>query len=235
LLASLNASHANRHPRENELETRLLNFELAGRRQLVASDVLDIARESQDTRRRYGLDNPPTAGYGMRCLLARRLVEAGVRFVQVFPPATPDFQPWDSHSKLNKGLRKICGQVEQPSAALITDLKQRGLLDDVIVMWTGEFGRLPITEGTGGRGHNRRAFTLLMAGGGFKPGWTYGTTVEFGYKVVQDRVSVPDLHATILHQLGIDHRRLDYTHLGRPERLTDPDVTGVRVVDELLT
>lgn len=235
LLAHLNLLHADRHPRENELETRIKNFELAARMQLVASEILDLSRESQDIHRRYGLDNPATAGYGTRCLLARRLIEAGVRFVQVFPPATPDFQPWDNHSKLSETLPKICKQVEQPSATLITDLKERGLLNDVIVMWTGEFGRLPITEGSAGRDHNRNAFTLLMAGGGFQPGLTYGTTDEFGYRAVENRVSVPDLHATILHQLGIDHTLLDYLHMGRAERLTDPDVTGAQVVDQLLS
>jgi uncharacterized protein (DUF1501 family) len=166
--------------------------------------------------------------------MARRLVESGVRFVQIFPPLDPSFQPWDNHSNLKNGLRTICGHVDQPSAALITDLKQRGLLDDVIVLWTGEFGRLPITEGADGRDHNRHAFSLLLAGGGFKSGHIHGATDEFGYKSVERRVSVPDLHATLLRQLGIDHRRLTYLHNGRPERLTDPDVTGARVVDELL-
>jgi uncharacterized protein (DUF1501 family) len=166
--------------------------------------------------------------------MARRLVESGVRFVQVFPPLDPSFQPWDNHSNLKNDLRKICGYVDQPSAALITDLKQRGLLDDVIVMWTGEFGRLPITEGADGRDHNRHAFSTLMSGGGFKAGHIHGATDEFGYKSVENRVGVPDLHATILNQLGIDHTRLTFTHSGRPERLTDPDVTGARVVKEIL-
>jgi uncharacterized protein (DUF1501 family) len=154
--------------------------------------------------------------------------------VQVFPPLDPSFQPWDNHSNLRNGLRTICGHVDQPSAALIKDLKQRGLLDDVIVMWTGEFGRLPITEGADGRDHNRHAFSTLMVGGGFKPGHIHGATDEFGYKSVENRVSVPDLHATILNQLGIDHTKLNFTHSGRPERLTDPEVTGARVVEELL-
>jgi len=161
-------------------------------------------------------------------------VESGVRFVQVFPPISPSFQPWDNHGDLKNGLQAICGQVDQPSAALLRDLKQRGLLENVIVMWTGEFGRLPITEGSDGRDHNRHAFSLLMAGGGFKAGHIHGASDEFGYKAVEGRVSVPDLHATILHQLGIDHSRLDFMHSGRPERLTDPEVTGARVVRELL-
>jgi uncharacterized protein (DUF1501 family) len=233
-LQELNSTHLENHPGESELEARIQNFELAARMQLTATQVLDLNSETEATRKMYGLDNPATTGYGTRCLMARRLVESGVRFVQVFPPLDPSFQPWDNHSNLRNGLRTICGHVDQPSAALITDLKQRGLLDDVIVMWTGEFGRLPITEGADGRDHNRHAFSTLMVGGGFKPGHIHGATDEFGYKSVENRVSVPDLHATILNQLGIDHTKLNFTHSGRPERLTDPEVTGARVVEELL-
>ena len=234
-LQELNAIHLQQHPGETELEARIQNFELAARMQLTATQLLDLNTETEATRRLYGLDNPATAGYGTRCLMARRLVESGVRFVQVFPPLDPSFQPWDNHSNLKNDLRKICGYVDQPSAALITDLKQRGLLDDVIVMWTGEFGRLPITEGADGRDHNRHAFSTLMAGGGLKAGHIHGATDEFGYKSVENRVSVPDLHATILNQLGIDHTKLTFTHSGRPERLTDPEVTGARVVEEILS
>ena len=234
-LQELNAIHLQQHPGETELEARIQNFELAARMQLTATQLLDLNTETEATRRLYGLDNPATAGYGTRCLMARRLVESGVRFVQVFPPLDPSFQPWDNHSNLKNDLRKICGYVDQPSAALITDLKQRGLLDDVIVMWTGEFGRLPITEGADGRDHNRHAFSTLMAGGGFKAGHIHGATDEFGYKSVENRVSVSDLHATILNQLGIDHTKLTFTHSGRPERLTDPEVTGARVVEEILS
>jgi uncharacterized protein (DUF1501 family) len=233
-LQELNAAHLEKHAGESELEARIQNFELAARMQLTATQVLDLSQETEATRRLYGLDNPATAGYGTRCLMARRLIESGVRFVQIFPPLDPSFQPWDNHSNLKHGLSKICGYVDQPSAALIADLKQRSLLDDVIVMWTGEFGRLPITEGADGRDHNRHAFSTIMAGGGFKAGHIHGATDEFGYKSVEDRVSVPDLHATILNQLGIDHRKLTFTHSGRPERLTDPDVTGAGVVEELL-
>ncbi|MEY4565360.1 MAG: hypothetical protein RLY14_330 [Planctomycetota bacterium] len=233
-LQNLNAIHLEQHPGESELEARIENFELAARMQLSATEALDLSQESEATRKLYGLDNPAKAGYATRCLLARRLVEAGVRFVQVFPPLDPNFQPWDNHSNLKNDLRKICGHVDQPSAALIEDLKQRGLLDDVIVMWTGEFGRLPITEGSDGRDHNRHAFSTLMAGGGFKGGYIHGATDEFGYKSVENRVSVSDLHATILTQLGLDHKKLSFVHNGRPERLTDPEVTGARVVRELL-
>lgn len=233
-LQSLNALHLREHPGESVLEARIANYELAARMQLEAASLLDLGKESAATRKLYGLDQPETAGYGTRCLMARRLIEAGVRYVQVFPPLKPSFQPWDNHSELKIGLKTICGHVDQPSAALILDLKQRGLLEEVIVMWTGEFGRLPITEGTDGRDHNRHAFSLLMAGGGFKRGHIHGATDEFGYRSVQDRVSVPDLHATILNQLGLDHERLSYLHNGRPERLTDPEVTGARIVTEII-
>lgn len=233
-LQALNALHLREHPEESVLEARIANYELAARMQLEATSLLDLNGESDSIRRLYGIDRPETAAYGTRCLMARRLIEAGVRFVQVFPPLKPSFQPWDNHSNLKTELRTICGQVDQPSAALILDLKQRGLLEDVIVMWTGEFGRLPITEGADGRDHNRHAFSLLLGGGGFKGGHIHGATDDFGYKSVLNRVSVPDLHATILHLLGLDHTRLTYLHNGRPERLTDPEVTGARIVPELL-
>jgi uncharacterized protein (DUF1501 family) len=147
---------------------------------------------------------------------------------------SPSFQPWDNHNNLPKDLPNICRQTDQPSAALIKDLKRRGLLDEVMVMWTGEFGRLPISEAKDGRDHNRHAFSLWMAGGGFRAGHVHGATDDFGYAAVEGRVSVADLHATVLHQLGLDHRRLGYRHSGRPERLTDPEVTGARVRGELL-
>lgn len=234
LLSELNEQHRRNHPNELELDARIQNFELAARMQLTATDLLDVTSESPATRKMYGLDHPTTAGYGMRCLMARRMIEAGVRFVQVFPPIKPSFQPWDNHGNIEGNLPAICSKTDQPSAALVKDLKQRGLLDEVIVMWTGEFGRLPITENTKGRDHNRHAFSLFMAGGGFKAGHIHGATDEFGYKSVIDRVSVADLHATILQQLGIDHSKLTYRHSGRDERLTDPEVTGARVVNELL-
>ncbi|MFM8286660.1 MAG: DUF1501 domain-containing protein, partial [Planctomycetaceae bacterium] len=152
-LQQLNATHLENHPRETELEARIQNFELAARMQLSATQVLDLQSETEATRKLYGLDNPATAGYGTRCLMARRLVESGVRFVQVFPPLDPSFQPWDNHSNLKNDLRKICNHVDLPSAALIRDLRQRGLRDDGIGMWTGECGRRPITEGADGRDH----------------------------------------------------------------------------------
>jgi hypothetical protein len=234
LLARLNGKHREAYPQETELEARIHNYELAARLQLAAAELLDLARESPATRKLYGLDQDATAGYGLRCLMARRLVEAGVRFVQVFPPVKPQFQPWDSHANVKTELEKICAACDQPSAALIQDLKARGLLDSTIVIWSGEFGRLPVSQNGAGRDHNRNAFTTLVAGGGFRPGYIHGATDEVGYRAVQSPVSVPDLHATLLHQLGLDHDRVTYLHSGREETLTDSPVTGARVVRELV-
>ena len=166
--------------------------------------------------------------------MARRLVEAGVRFVQIFPPLDPSFQPWDNHNNLKTDLQTICARTDQPAAALIKDLKGRGLLESTVVIWTGEFGRLPITENADGRDHNRHGFSLLLAGGGFKQGFVYGETDEFGYKAVVNRVSVPDLHATIYHLLGLDHNRLNYPYHGILETPTDAKVNGAKVVRDLL-
>ena len=233
-IAKLNEEHRKRYPHDAELEARIKNYELAARMQLAAGDVLDLARESDKTRAAYGLDNPNTAGYGLRCLMARRLVESGVRFVQVFPPVKPQFQPWDAHSNVKTENEAICGKCDLPSAALIKDLKARGLLDSTIVIWSGEFGRLPISQNGSGRDHNRNAFSLLLAGGGFNAGHVHGATDEVGYKSVEKRVSVQDLHATLLHQLGLDHTKVAYRHHGSDETLTDARVTQARVVKELL-
>ncbi len=171
---------------------------------------------------------PETKEYGTRCLLARRLVEQGVRFVQIFLNG----QPWDTHSKNTESLKGLCARTDQPSAALVQDLKQRGLLDSTIVLWTGEFGRLPVSQGTDGRDHNRHAFSLWLAGGGFRPGHTHGATDEFGYKSVEKMVTVHDLQATLFDALGIDHRQLTYLHDGRETSLTHAEVTKARVVRE---
>jgi hypothetical protein len=234
LLADLNAGHARLHPRETELDARIRNYELAARMQLAAGELLDLSRETPATRRLYGLDDPLTANYGTRCLMARRLIEAGVRFVQVFPPLKPSFQPWDSHNNLKAELESICGQTDRPSAALISDLKSRGLLEETVVIWTGEFGRLPVTQNANGRDHNRNAFGLFLAGGGFKPGHVHGGSDEFGYKSVIDPVSVPDLHATVLNQLGIDHNRLTFTERGIEETPTDGRVSNAKVMQALI-
>jgi hypothetical protein len=230
-LAELNREHLRRYPGETELEARIQNYELAARMQLGAAEAIDLSRESAATRKLYGLDDPVTASYGTRCLMARRLIEAGVRFVQVFPPVG---QPWDAHGDTKGENEKICAVTDRPVAAFVRDLKARGLLESTLVLWTGEFGRLPVSQTGKGRDHNRNAFSLWLAGGGIKAGHVHGATDDFGYKAVIDRVGVPDLHATLLHQLGLDHRRLSYLFRGRDETLTDAAVSKARVVAKLL-
>src|SRR5262245_28938503 len=166
--------------------------------------------------------------------MARRLVEAGVRFVQIFPPVKPQFQPWDSHGNSKTEIEAIAAKTDLATAGLIKDLKARGLLDSTIVLWTGEFGRLPVSQNGSGRDHNRNAFSLFLAGGGFKRGYVHGASDDVGYAAAVDKVGVGDLHATILQQLGIDHDRLTYTHNGREETLTDSAVTGAAVVPQLV-
>jgi hypothetical protein len=230
-LGRMNRLHQRQYPGESVLETRIQNYELAARMQLAAGRVLDLSNETAATRKLYGLDDPVTQPYGLRCLMARKLVEAGVRFVQIHPKP---FQPWDQHSNLKRDLTEICMNTDKPTAALITDLKQRGLLDETIVIWSGEFGRLPVSQNGNGRDHNRNAFSVLLAGGGFKSGFVYGASDDVGYKAAVDPVSVPDLHATILHQLGLDHETLVYRHSGRDETLTDSPLTNAAVVDDIL-
>lgn len=229
-LKELNLLHLEGHPSNSELEARINNFELAAQMQLSVPSVLDITGETAETRALYGLDEPATAEYGKRCLLARRLIERGVRFVQIFMSG----QPWDTHSKNAENLKSLTARTDKPSAALVADLKQRGLLDSTIVLWTGEFGRLPVSQGTDGRDHNRHAFSLWLAGGGFKRGYLHGATDEFSYKSVEKVVLVPDLHATLLHALGLDHERLTYPNAGREETLTDAVVTKAKPVMDLL-
>jgi len=231
-LARLNEEHRRKFADNSELEARIRNYELAARMQLAAGEVLDTSREPPAMRKLYGLDDPQTAGLGRRCLMARRLVESGVRFVQVFPDQGG--QVWDQHNNLKPDLERVCGKTDLPSAGLIRDLRSRGLLDSTIVLWSGEFGRLPVSQNKSGRDHNRHAFSLFLAGGGFQGGMAYGQTDDFGYQAIADRVSVPSLHATILHQLGLDHRRLEFMHEGRAESLTDARATRARVVGELL-
>lgn len=230
-LARLNKRHREEHPEDSRLEARIRNYELAARMQLAASETLDLSTESKATQDLYGLDNPITSSYGLRCLMARRLVESGVRFVQIFPPRG---QPWDSHNNVKTQNEEISAQTDLPSAALIKDLKQRGLLDSTLVIWAGEFGRLPVSQNGKGRDHNRYAFSLFLAGAGFKAGFVYGKTDEVGHHAVENRVTVHDLHATILHQLGFDHQGLTYRHHGNEETLTDSRVTEAHVVEELL-
>ena len=233
LLGQLNQIQRQRFPDESVLDARIKNYELAARMQLTAAAELDLSSETKETQLLYGLDNPETAPYGRQLMLARRLVERGVRFVQVLSPGGHNV--WDHHSKLNDNLPAICRRTDLPAAALITDLKRRGLLDQTIVIWTGEFGRLPTAEGKAatGRGHNPNGFTLLLAGGGLKGGYVHGATDEFGYAATEDRVGVPDLMATVLNQLGLDHERLTFNVHATNETLTDAKVTGARVVRDL--
>ncbi len=232
LLAEWNRDHLSRHPGYSELEARIANFETAARMQTAVPEILDISSETETTRKMYGLDNKETAEYGGRCVLARRLVERGVRFVQVFMSG----QPWDTHSKNADNLRNLCARTDQPSAALVADLKQRGLLDSTIVLWTGEFGRLPISQKADGRDHNRHAFSLWLAGGGFRRGYVHGATDDFGYKSVEDVVNVHDLHATLLAALGLQHYDVNVPSR-RPRR--QPHRSGrnthARIVKELLS
>jgi hypothetical protein len=226
LLGSLNQAHLNEHPADAELAARIQSFELAYRMQMGAPDALDVTRENASIQRLYGTDNPRCAHFAKQCLMARRLVERGVRFVQIYSGGEENERSWDGHTNIAANHRQFAGETDQPIAALLTDLKQRGLLDSTLVIWGGEFGRLPVVQRqrTGhqtGRDHNPHAFTTWFAGGGTKGGVHHGETDEIGHRAVVDRVSVHDLHATILHLLGMDHRRLTYFTSGRNYRLTD--------------
>jgi hypothetical protein len=214
-----------------ELAARIASYELAFRMQAEAPEAVDLASESSLTKRLYGLDDPRTERFGRRCLMARRLVERGVRFVQVYSGGGHLDENWDAHGDVNKNHELHCGETDQPIAALLTDLKRRGLLDETLVVWTGEFGRTPTGQNGKGRDHSPRGFTAWLAGGGVKGGHAYGATDDFGYAAVENKVHVHDLHATILHLLGFDHTLLTYFHGGRDMRLTD--VEG-RVVRELV-
>ncbi len=218
-LARLNELHKRDRVIDSQLDARIASFELAFRMQREAPEAFDISRESEAIQKLYGTDQPATELFGKQCLLARRLVERGVRFVQLFD--APQNNVWDHHSGLRENLPKRCQAVDQPIAALLTDLKSRGLLDDTLVLWGGEFGRTPTAEGNNGREHHPFGFTMWMAGGGIRGGMVHGATDEFGWHSVQDKVHIHDLHATILHQMGFDHERLTYRHGGRDYRLTD--------------
>ena len=232
LLDKLNRRHLRRHPDEAILESRIQNFELAARMQLKAAQELDLSGETAATEKLYGIDDPVTAPYGRQLLLARRLVERGVRFVQVLSPGPHNV--WDHHGKIDQGLPDICRKTDLPSAGLIKDLKQRGLLDETLVLWTGEFGRLPTSQGGSGRDHNPHGFTTILAGGGLKGGYAHGATDELGYAAAVDPVGVPDLFATVLNQMGLDHERVTYNVHGIQENVTDTRVYNARVVREML-
>jgi hypothetical protein len=229
-LQQLNRRQRLNYPENSELEARIKNFEMAARMQTAVPSAVDLSQESEETKKLYGLDNPITASYAARTLMARRLVEQGVRYVGVYHAK----QPWDTHSDNATRTKAVAESTEQPVAALVQDLKRRGLLDSTLVLWMTEFGRTPITEGANGRDHSRPGFSVWIAGGGFKRGYVHGATDEIGHKAVKDPVRFCDLHATLLHALGLDHRALTYPHEGRLESLTDFDVTKARIIPELL-
>lgn len=223
LLHELDQLHQAKHPGQPNLQARIASYELAARMQLSSSEALDLSRESQQTLELYGIGKEPTDSYGRRCLIARRLIERGVRFVQLYINA----QIWDNHTGLASDLKTACDRTDQPIAGLLTDLKQRGLLDETLVVWGGEFGRLPIAqlsadkdEKKSGRDHNKNAACCWFAGGGVKGGTTYGSTDEIGLAAAENKVSVPDWHATILHLLGLDHELLFIDQHGLREKLT---------------
>ena len=220
VLARLNQTHLESRQQDTRLSARIDSFELAFRMQRDAPDAFDLTGETQATRQLYGIDQPPTDVFGRQCLLARRLVERGVRFVQLYH-TTGGFQPWDQHSDLKGGHARNALATDRPIAGLLLDLRARGLLEETLVVWGGEFGRTPAAEGTDGRDHHPYGFTMWLAGGGVKGGLAYGATDEFGWDAVENRVHIHDLHATILHLLGLDHEKLTYRHSGRDYRLTD--------------
>jgi hypothetical protein len=231
LLQQLNAEQLRRAPGDSELEAVIGSFELAYRMQNHAPGTLDLSRETAQTLSLYGIGERATDNFGRQCLMARRLAEAGVRYIQINYGDNTDNPAWDQHSNLPKHADHALA-VDKPVAGLLADLKRRGLLEDTLVWWGGEFGRTPYAERNGtGRDHNPGGFTVFLAGGGIKPGITHGATDEFGHHAIQDKVHMHDLHATLLHQLGLDHTRLTYRYAGRNFRLTD--VAG-RVVSEIL-
>jgi hypothetical protein len=235
LIGKLDALHKQARPGQETLDARIASYELAARMQLAATDALDFSQEPLRLQEQYGIGREPTDSYGRRCLIARRLVERGVRFVQLYINS----HIWDTHVNIANDLKSACDRTDQPIAALLRDLKQRGLLDSTLVVWGGEFGRLPIAqlpadkdERKAGRDHNKNAFCTWMAGGGVKPGFTYGATDELGLKAVEGRVSVADWHATILHLLGMKHNQLAIEINGLNEKLTGVD--GANVVKGVL-
>jgi hypothetical protein len=216
----LNENHAAQHAAETDLPARIAAYELAFRMQSEAPEVIDLSKESETTRKLYGMNDAASAHFGRNCLLARRLVEKGVRFVQLFAGGNA-IESWDAHRDLEKNHRQRAAAIDKPIYGLLTDLKSRGLLDSTLVVWHTEFGRMPISQSVSGRDHNPAGFSVWLAGGGVKGGQVIGGTDEFGYHAVVEPHSINDLHATILHKLGLDHSQLTYFHNGRMHRLTD--------------
>ena len=231
LLSKLNARHMEQRSGDSRLGARIESYELAARLQLAAPEILDLSRESDSTQTAYGLHQDKTADFGRRCLLARRLVERGVRFVQVWSGHGGGQDNWDNHGSIPKETTAAALSMDQPAAALLADLKQRGLLDDTLLIWTTEFGRMPFSQGSEGRDHNGGTFVSWFAGAGIKPGATYGVSDEWSWKALDQVTNTYDFHATLLHLLGIDHKQLTFRHSGIDRRLTD--VHG-HVVKEIL-
>ncbi len=223
LLAKLNQEHIDARPGGKELAGRIESYELAYRMQSAAPEAVDLTKEPKKLLDLYGVGKQPTDEFGRNCVIARRLVERGVRFVQLYSGGGHLEETWDAHASIEKNHGQHAGEVDQPIAALLTDLKARGLLDSTLVVWGGEFGRMPFSEGKGepGRNHNPYGFSMWLAGGGVKGGTAYGATDELGFEAVENKVHLHDLHATILALLGLDHEKLTYFHQGRHERLTD--------------
>jgi hypothetical protein len=228
-IQELNRRHRLQRSEDDDLEARIAAYELAYRMQVSAPEVVDLSQETAETRALYGLDHKDTQRYGRNCLLARRLVERGVRFVQLYSGSG---SKWDAHSNVEGNHARYCRESDRPIAGLLQDLKRRGLLESTLVIWGGEFGRTPMSESGNGRDHNPYGFTMWMAGGGIKGGVTYGATDEIGLYAVENRVHVHDIHATILHCLGLDHQRLTYLYNGRDERAT---INGGKVITALVS
>lgn len=230
LLRQWNESHAAANPADSALAARIASYELAFRMQTHATEAVDLREESAAIQNLYGLDNKTSQHFGRNCLLARRLVERGVRFIQLYSGGNEGPKAWDAHDDLKKNHDLHCAETDKPIAGLLTDLKNRGLLDTTLVIWGGEFGRTPTAERGKGRDHHARGFTMWMAGGGIRGGTIHGATDEFGYHAVENKVSVPDLHATILHLLGLDHKKLTFRFMGRDMRLTDVSGEVIKLI-----
>jgi hypothetical protein len=228
-LSKLNREHLEGREENTELDARIRSMELASRMQATAPEAVDLSRETVATRKLYGMDDPKTENFGRMCLMARRLAERGVRFVQLYHGAG---SKWDSHSKLDENHGRLCREMDKPVAGLIRDLKARGLLEDTLVIWGGEFGRTPMSEKGSGRDHNSTGFSMMWAGGGVKGGQSIGQTDELGLRAIQDKLHVHDLHATIMRLLGVDHTKMIYQDKGRPERI---DQNEGRVFNGILT
>ena len=234
LLAKLNDQHLKQRPGVGELASRIQSYELAFRMQAEAPEAVDLSQESQQTLDMYGVGKSPTDEYGRNCLVARRLVERGVRFIQLYSGGGHLDETWDAHESIEKNHGRHGAEIDQPIAALLSDLEERGLLESTLIVWGGEFGRMPFSEGKSapGRNHNPYGYSMWMAGAGVKGGMNYGSTDEFGFEAISDRVHHHDIHATILHLMGLDHERLTWFHQGRQESLTD---VGGQVVTDILS